>query len=87
MSTENITIIVMMLIIYISIVNNFIKETIDVSLYIYKIKALDELLTKEETSTCENINKFYKIKLINVYFKYENKYVLNNLNITFERIL
>ena len=83
-STENITIIVMMLIIYISIVNNFIKETIDVSLYIYKIKALDELLTKEETSTCENINKFYKIKLINVYFKYENKYVLNNLNITFE---
>lgn len=80
----NISIIVMMLILYISIMNKFIRETISISLYIYKLKVLDNILTFDTEDKCTIFNNFKRIELKNVYFKYKDKFILNNINIVFE---
>lgn len=78
------TVFIMLLLIYITILNAFITETLQITGNVYKLRSLDHLLTNNNDIKCENINNFYKITLINACFKYNDKYVLNNLNITFE---
>lgn len=76
---------IMILLIYLSILTTFINETLFIAPHYYKLNILNDRLSVQNTQVCNSIHDFYKITIKNAYFKYEDgKYILNNLNITFE---
>ena len=73
------------LIIYISLLNSFLHETLFFAGHYSKIIRIDNQFNNfKYDSNCKNIKDFYSIKFKNVYFSYNNKdYILKNLNIEF----
>ena len=83
--TTSLSTIIMIILIYLSILTTFIVETLFVSSHYYKLNALNDMLSIRNIQVCNSIHDFYKITIKNAYFKYnDGKYIINNLNISFE---
>lgn len=85
MNDELVTTLIMIVVIYLSILTTFINETLFVAPHYYKLNILNDMLSVRNVQVCNSIHDFYKITIKNAYFKYnDGKYIVNNLNITFE---
>ncbi len=84
-SKNIITVTIFILIIYISLLNSFLNETLYFAGHYSKIIRIDNQFKNfKYDNNCRNIKDFYSIKFKNVYFSYNNKdYILKNLNIDF----
>ena len=83
---NTITTTLFILVIYISLLDSFVSETVYFGGHNYsKMTRIDDQLRNLKYNTdCKNINGFYSIKFENVYFSYNNKdYILKDLSIEF----
>lgn len=83
---NTITTTLFILVIYISLLDTFLIETVYSAGHNYSkmIRLDDQLRNLKYNNDCKNINGFYSIKFENVYFSYNNKdYILKDLSIEF----
>lgn len=83
---NTITTTLFILVIYISLLDSFLNETLYFGGHHYsKMTRIDnQLRNLKYNNDCKNINGFYSIKFENVYFSYNNKdYILKDLSIEF----
>lgn len=82
---EYVSTLIMILLIYLSMLTTFINETLFVAPHYYKINTINDMMSVRSSQVCNSIHNFYKITIQNAYFKYnDGKYIIKNMNITFE---